>query len=82
MPTLHLTKEFVTQMKQLNVFDKWKANLISQWDYANNRSNIGAGLYELQHEKVAATLLNISFLYARTPEGKAFWQDIYSKLIK
>jgi hypothetical protein len=79
MPILNIKPEFVAKLKELDCYDKWKVNLISQWEYIRNRSGSCVTLSDLQEAALSdwKRLISHSFHWIRTPERDYFWDKIY-----
>lgn len=79
MPTLKLTNDFVLKLKSFGVYDKWKSNLITQWDHSKNISGALYPVGKIQScidDDLFQSFINASFFFSKTPEGNAFWWTI------
>lgn len=71
MPNLTLKTEYIDELKQLGIYDKWFANLKKQWS-DNNRRHLTTQVDNF------ADLIYYSFCWDDSIEGADFWSDIFN----
>lgn len=78
MPTLKINPEFVEKLKKLDCYDQWKANLITQWRHAENKSGSGVDFVDLQNNatKYFYGFVSNSFNFSLSPQGDTFWRRV------
>ena len=76
MVTIRINPRAGKAIKDAGVWEKFRYNLIKQWNYAENWSGNSGTVAILEGMTNVGELINRAFVWDETPEGQNFWRDI------
>ena len=85
MPKIKIRKKFINKLKQLGVYDRWLEEVQTQWEMEwcwLNPTGEGFHHYHNKFDKNEVSfydIINFSFNWADTKEGRDFWVNVARK---